>query len=198
MTKGQISRSNPETFQGIVWTLPVTNKDKRPLRILPLTKTAIDCQAKMHIRVDNIGIGNEIPLLWKPFGKFPTECSTDFNINDNRGAYTKYLGYHYIESLALSRCREVTIPRGIAYELYFLFTFKESNYVYIICDLKAGGISPEGQVFYLNRGGFSLARPIQEQLKFQLRFHSKGFPDGMESQYICTVKSWDSVSLERI
>jgi hypothetical protein len=50
----------------------------------------------------------------------------------------------------------VTIPRDTISELFFIFTFKDSDYSYIISDLKAGAVSYDGQVFYPKRGDFLL------------------------------------------
>jgi hypothetical protein len=200
ITTGRISKSNPEVFVGIVWILPILNKNHRPLRI-PLTRTASHCLAQIHISVDNEGIGDEIPMLWKPHGKLPTECHADQDLDEakeKRDAYAQILAYHYTQQLLSFSSPQVTIPKGSNYELYFLFTFQESDFAYIISGLDFPKWSDGGQVFYHRTHGYMLAFPFQKEIKLRLRFPSLENPNGNEKTLMLRVESWDKVITNRI
>ena len=64
----------------------------------------------------------------------------------------------------------VDIRKGVAYELYFLLTFKESPYAYLLTMSEFATWSDNKDVFYGNLDGLSLALPLKNQYTFDILF----------------------------
>ena len=75
--------------------------------------------------------------MWKPAVEPPVIYQTATGLtqdNNHRYEYQRRLGYEYGELLASKGIAIDNIPIGENRELYFLFTFRESNYAFLILD----------------------------------------------------------------
>lgn len=120
-----------ETFNGIIWTLDVTNK--HPRNRIPFSRTASNCFPFIHIQ----NIAHQCSLIWKQYIQEQTECITHTTIPDGeiaRNEYHRILAYHYIQDFLLekSKITDIDIQVGETHKLYLIFTFEGSNFAYFI------------------------------------------------------------------
>jgi hypothetical protein len=113
---------NPQRFVGNVWTIRVHNE---------LLKSLSNCNSEIRVLIDGRDRGDYLPLRWRGHEELPTRSNYGGSIN-SREQYRDSLGFSYIGSLYSSGTESVTIPEDGRNEVFFLFTFSESNSIFII------------------------------------------------------------------
>ena len=190
MASGHTS-SDTEIFNAIIWTLDVTNKHPR----IHLSRQASNCYPFIHIQ----NVAADLPLMWRQYITEPTQCITHTPIPEDqspRDEYFRVLGYHYVQNL-LSQCgiTNIDILIGETHQLYFLFTFEDSNFAYFMIPRDYATWYGKREVFYSSVYGVHLFVPISEETECRIKFNSTENVERMEHKFKIKYNSWDDIEL---
>ena len=182
-----------ETFNGIIWTLDVTNK--HPRNKIPFSRTASNCLPLIYIK----NIATELALRWRQYIQEPTECVTHTPIPENeiaRNEYHKLLGYHYVQDL-IEQCgiKDIDIQVGESHRLYLLFTFEGSNFAYFMVPRDFATWYGKREIFYSSIYGAFLFIPIHEERELRIKFESKEHKEITWRKLKIRVNSWNDIGL---
>ena len=127
-------RDESEEFNGIIWSLPVKNKDYR-WRRLSFSRTAKNCMAKVNLIRNKTPIKNQIPLRWRlGIDPLPKDCHIASLQSINRDGFMNALPFVYMGKLFYDNMT-TTIPRDRHDELllfFFIWEFQVNSYYLII------------------------------------------------------------------
>jgi hypothetical protein len=121
---------NPQKFECHLWIVKIHSRN-------PAFSILKDCYAMAYITTaDGQSTPHAATLPWKNLKQPPTMFApyTSLSMEENaRDQYKKIFAYYYGEELRRNYVfPTVDIRKGVAYELYFLLTFKESPYAYLL------------------------------------------------------------------
>jgi hypothetical protein len=182
-----------QQFHGMVWTIPVRNRN-RPL----ITRAAMNCSSDIHISVNGVGVGNQIPLIWRRYSELPIVCDVEYalqGLKPQRDEYSELLAYFYSKRVVENPLRQVAIPSGLSYELFFLFTFSDSNFAYIIVPFDNPIWTHNHTVFYHAVDHLALALEFDIDYRLQIRSWSDEPFSETRRNFLLNIHSWDTVSL---
>lgn len=137
-------------FDSIIWALKVKNVKEHRFN-LPLTITALNCKSTINFTT----IGQSAPLVWRVGREEPGECATDGQPQTQRADYLGLLGSYYAKEQLADRCGvdSIILNPDETHELYFLFTFRESKYAYIITPIEFTNWYGEREIHYCSMNG---------------------------------------------
>ena len=102
---------DPETFDGIVWTLPISNKD-----FGRFSRDTSKCFIGINIMENNINrFPHEIPLFWLRGHQLPTKCNVGASLASNREIredYADELAFAYLGALTHVTSTRASLPKG--------------------------------------------------------------------------------------
>lgn len=178
-------RDESEEFNGIVWSLPITNKDYRWKR-LSISRTAGNCIAKVNIMRNNSTFRNQLPLHWRLGNDpLPRDCHIASLRSFNHDGFAAALPFIYLGKLFYNNLI-TTIPSGIHDELLLLFSFENCESVYLISSLSGGIIEDNMQYLSLF---------FNVEYKIQIQFKSDKHDNLAEKMFKLNARSWDNVIL---
>ncbi|MDP9288179.1 MAG: hypothetical protein M3P08_08285 [Thermoproteota archaeon] len=162
-----------------------------------------NCYAKAYITTaDGRSTSHAVTLPWKNLKQPLTMFApfTSLSMEENaREQYKKIFAYYYGEELRRNYVSPtVDIRKGVANELYFLLTFKESLYACLLTMSEFATWSDNKDVFYGNVDGLSLALPLNNQYTFDILFQGVNVANvaqGGHVQILLDMKSWNNILL---
>jgi len=111
-----------------------------------------------------------------------------------REEYKKVFAYYYGTELRRNYgSPTIDIRKGVTSQLYFLLTFKESSYAYLLTTSEFATWSDNKDVLYDSIDGLSLALPLDSQYTFDIRFYGKN--RGGKVRIKLDIKSWNKILL---
>jgi hypothetical protein len=170
---------SPKVFAGIVWAIQVYNRNRKFF-----SKHGSKCRMETTQICNGVDINTKISLSWKP-DSLPTECNFSSSVFGN-DEYVQRLPRSYIGPLVGMGLPAPTILRGSTNELMFVFTFNESDKLYLIT-------GPTAQYE-------TIPIPFDElgQHQFLLRFYSSEYEDTQGKLVRLEATSWDNVKLIQV
>jgi hypothetical protein len=184
-----------QTFECLPWVVKIHSRN-------PAFSILNSAHADAYVTTSmGESTSNASRLPWKNMKKLPDRFVTNVGITegeDPRKYYKKIFAYYYGEELRrLHVDRTVDIRKGVTMYLYFLLTFKDSPYAYVMTMSDYAEWSDNKNVFYDSIGGFSLALPLNDRYKFEVRFYGNG-DDGKKQQggkidLNLDIQSWDKI-----
>jgi hypothetical protein len=179
-------------FNTIIWALNIKN-DKEHRFKLRQTISALDCIPNIHFTI----ISQRVPLRWRMYRHEPNECAISNLPDTARSEYVKLLGYYYAKEILVDSCgvTQITLNPDETQQIYFLFTFPESKFAYIICPVEATWYGNE--VLYCSVNGAFLFLEIPGEYEFVIRFDWEKHTDISGKKYKIKLDSWDKISMSR-
>ena len=160
-TEGSLT---PELFNGIIWSIEVSNKF--PLISRPVERSS----ARLYIK----NLETWISLLWRrPTREIVTSFQTAAGLivgNNYRYEFQRRLGHDYIEAIKESGTETGDIEGRELHELFFLFTFENSNFAFIITSTDSTDAWYDDNTFSKRIDDVFLILPIPSQTEIHLRF----------------------------
>ncbi len=173
-----VGSSKTEIFEGLVWGLPIYNKDWKIFSM-----NASGCRIEINIMKNNTSIYDQhIPLYWRRGKKLPEICSIDTmkGIETSREEYASGLPFAYMYALAGIASSTTLLPKGGKDESLFVFTYPEAQKIYMLPSLSIR----EDQVIH-----YSLL--YNTKYDVLIKFRSKEYV--MEKRFMLFAKSWNDV-----
>jgi hypothetical protein len=173
LTRGGI---DPKLFDGIIWTIQIHNKNRKLF-----SKHASNCRMEATLVRNGVDINTKLSLSWKP-NSLPTTCNF-YSAVYGSDEYTHQLPRRYIGPLTGMGSPTPTILRGSTNELMFVFTFSESDDIYLI-----SGPTAETEIISI---------PFNElgHHQFLIRFYSSEYEDTQGKLLRLEATAWDNVKL---
>jgi hypothetical protein len=176
------SHIEPEIFDGVVWTLPISNKDLKMF-----SKDASNCRIGIDIMENKTSkYGQEIPLYWLRDNQLPTRCSVGTSLPGKktiRQEYADELPFAYMCALRCSP--QTSIPKDGKDESIFLFTFPEGQSLHIVPAFSIGRDRIDALSLAFNR-----------EYDVRVRFHSNEYNYTDGKRFTLIAKSWEDVRLK--
>ena len=173
----------PEVFDGYIWKIEISNKKWFNKKSIENLKTSIFLK----------NIDDSIELMWSSRLSDPKNCLIRVSLGEEdnvREEYGERLGYEY-SNLICSVGREyTTIHPNNKDELYFLFSFKELNYVFIITP--NGTITREDNIVTRRYDEALLMFPIPWISKIRIKFGN----EDKTRKYNLIINSYDNIELK--
>jgi hypothetical protein len=175
----------PEKFRGNVWILPVNNREKKFGRI-SISRAAYDCRVDLSIIMNNRKILQDIPLEWLGSNQIPAECNHGSSLDgtlERKEQYRRALPLASLGSLFQISSNSTKFLVGTEDDIMLLFTFEESDHLYVITALE-NGITAQDLV----------RLDFNTQYVLHIRFHSDGHKELHERRIQIYAKSWDDIT----
>jgi hypothetical protein len=179
-------------FNTIIWGLNVKNNDEHRFK-LRQTTSALDCIPNIHFK----SIGQRVPLRWRMYKDEPNECATTNLPDTAKNEYVKLLGFYYAKEMLADSCgvNQVSLNPGDIQQIYFLFTFQESRFAYIISPIEATWYGNEA--LYCSVSGAFLFLEIPGEYEFVIWFDWEKHTDINGKSYSIRLDSWDRIFMSR-
>ncbi|MFZ0893772.1 MAG: hypothetical protein WAZ77_04645 [Candidatus Nitrosopolaris sp.] len=180
---------NPQKFECQIWRSNIGAHSRNPaFSILN------ECSADTYITTiqgESTSLGAR--LLWKNMKKPPTHFVTNGGPL-SREEYEKVVASFYGTELRRNYgSPTIDIRKGVTSPLYFLLTFKESSYAYLLTMSEFATCSDNKDVLYDSIDSLSLALPLDSQYTFDIRFYGKN--RGGKVRLKLDIKSRDKILL---
>lgn len=181
------------SFNTIIWALSIHNNNEHRFK-LRRTVSALDCIPSIHFTI----VGQRVPLRWRMNRNEPNECATTNLPDTARNEYVKLLGFYYAKETLADSCgvNNITLNPDDTQQIYFLFTFPESKFAYIICPVEATWYGSDA--LYSSVNGAFLFLKIPGTYEFVIRFDWKDYTDIDGKRYAIKIDSWDKISIEKL
>ena len=181
-------------FDTIIWALNVKNVKEHRFN-LPLTVSALDCRPSIHLP----NVGQSVPLRWRMHREEPNDCATGGQPETSRHEYMGLLGCYYARDILADNCGVNTaiLNPDETQKLYFLFTFQDSKFAYVITPIEYTTWYGKNEVHYCNMNGAFLFIKIPGEYDFVLRFDRKNHTDVNGKRYNMRIDAWNKVSVSR-
>jgi hypothetical protein len=184
-----VNPSEPENFQVNIWTLKMRNKQDR------LSRLVKKCSPKVYVD----SIGEEIGLGWLSVQtQFPRWIMIEAlppveDAAEIKAEYIKHFSNAYAYN-KIHRIEGTDIPTGESKEIYFLFTFNESNFAYLIMQNQHKVYESNGVlVDHLNQ--IPLILQIPGRYNFTLGFEGEQYNEPNGRKLGLHIKSYDDIRL---
>lgn len=182
-------------FDAKIWSMNVKNVEEHRFK-LPLTTSAIDCRPSIQFRT----IGQTVPLYWRMYRMEPDDVIPNGQPDTPKSEYLGLLGCDYARDILAYKCgvEKITVNRDEIQQVYFLFTFKESKFAYIITPIDfSTWYGEQHEVRYCNVNGAFLFLKIPGKYDFVLRFNSENYRDINGKTYRVNISEWDKITMSR-
>jgi len=182
-------------FDTIIWALNVKNVKEHRFN-LPWTVSALDCRPNIQF----VNIGQTVPLYWRMNRSEPNECVPNGQAETPKSEYFGVLGCDYARDILAYKCGvdNITINRDETHQIYFLFTFKDSKFAYVITPIEFTMWYGEREVHYCNVNGAFLFLEIPGEYDYVIRFDWEKHTDVNGKRYKIKLDSWDKIFMSRI
>ncbi len=181
-------RDESEEFNGIVWSLPLTNKDYRRKR-LSFSRTAGNCAARANLIRNNTTFRSKLPLHWRlGLDPLPQECHIASPRGFNHEGFVDALPFAYLGELFYNNS-VTTIPRDRQDELFLFFSFEQSESIHLISSLGRGITQEDMQ---------NLALSFNIDYEIQIQFKSDKHDDLTEKMFKLNARSWNEIAFNQI
>lgn len=126
----------PETFDIIVWSIPIYNKDYK-IGKKSFSKDVPNCYVGINVIEGQSTIFDQEMRLWW-LGRnntLPKKCNTAMSLvgdRDRRDEYMNKLPFSYIGAIFNDRSKHIPLLKDGKNEAVFLFTFPECDSLYVI------------------------------------------------------------------
>ena len=161
-----------------------------------LSRLIKKCSPRLYVDT----LGEEIALMWRPVQTRFKSWIVIHNIpdvNDDaiiKAEYIKRLCSEYAYK-TIHTIEQTDIPSNESKEIYFLFTFNESNFAYLIIQDPPKALSEYSgvEVDHINR--MPLLLPIPGKYNFRLRFEGEQYSEQNGRKIGLNIKSYDDIQL---
>ena len=185
---------DPQKFECRLWIIKIHSGN-------PAFSILRNCIADAYIiTAGGQATSHAVELPWKNLKDPPTMFAPHTSLsNPDREEYKRIFAYYYAEELRQNYANnKVDIRKDVTNDLYFMLTFKDSPYAYLLA-MSGSEISHDRRdVFYDTIDGLSLALPLGTQYTFDILFHGVGVNDekqGGHVKILLDIKSWDKILL---
>jgi hypothetical protein len=172
----------PKVFDGYIWKIEIANKSWFNKKTIENLKTSIFLK----------NIDDPIELRWSSRLTDPKDCMIRIGLSEDdiREEYLKRLGYEYgIVICSVGREHTILHPNNKD-ELYFLVSFKELDYVFIITP--NGTIAWEDNILTCRYGEALLMFPISSSQKIRIKFDN----EDKTRKYNLILNSYNDIKLK--
>lgn len=203
---------NPANFIVNVWTLRISNQDKRlesrlsflkkipcvdkipynkwfffQLSKIRLSKNITECNVHFNIIEDgNPKYDNDMPLLWRR-NELPVQCNAGSIRNATREQYVEAMPNSYGSELN-KNSQSISMHIGTNNEILLFFTFEESNHIYLITHNE---LEEEENTI-------STTLPFDKDFEIQIRVSSNEYNDREGKSFRIIAESWDKINIKSI
>ncbi|MGI9010169.1 MAG: hypothetical protein ACR2F1_03155 [Nitrososphaeraceae archaeon] len=197
LVESQLNRDNfpKHEFEPRVWKIKITNGSK-------FSKNIAKCTPKLYFDL----IKTEVNLHWNiinsnPFNYvIPTHYDSDIKDKTIREIFLREVGFqHTLEIYSTYRSREtIDIPTGSSGEVYFLITFRELNFAYLIIENRVDDSYYENSSKFIvpTYNGVLSILQFHKEYEFQLRFEGDGYYEEKGRKFKIKINSWDNIELK--
>jgi hypothetical protein len=146
-----------------------------------------------------------VNLHWHIINSNPFDYAVEIDNGSDeetiREVYLREVGFeHTLEIYSRNRGMEtIDIPAGNSGELYFLITFRELNFAYLVIPSNLNDLYYNNNSKFLvptYNGVYSILE-FHKEYEFQIRFEGDGYYEEKGRKFKIKINSWDNIELDK-